>query len=242
MPLVIDIFLLAVIALCAFGGLKRGFIRTLMGLVTFAAAGLGAWYFTPSFSLYLRSAYLEDKITDPVTQAIRALINPSLNSGDALPQLFLDMPDAFASLLSRYGVTADKAQSSVAISSSTDAATTLANLLAQPAVKMISDALAFILLFIGIALILTIITFVLDLIFKLPVLNIVNRIGGLALGLLCGALYVWVITFVLAAVMPYLTQVMPDIFSSSTITDTFIAYWFSQNNPLSLLNIPLLHG
>jgi Colicin V production protein. len=241
MSLGIDLLLIVVIALCAVSGVKRGFIRTIMNFVTVIAAGLGAWYFTPSFSLYLRSAYLEERITDPVTQTIKSLMSPSLNGKDAMPQLFLDMPDAFASLLQRYGASSEAAQNSVT-SGSTDAATTLANFLAEPAVKMISDALAFILLFIGIALALTIITVVLDLIFKLPILSGLNRLGGLLLGLACGALYAWVIVFVITSALPYLTQVLPKLFNSSTLTDTFIANWLSQYNPISIFNIPLFRG
>lgn len=241
MSLAIDIILLAVIVLCVAGGIKRGFVRTIMSFVTAVAAGLGAWYFTPSLSLYLRSSYLEDRITDPVTQAIKSLMSPSLDGKDAIPKLFLDMPDAFASLLQRYGVSSEAAKNSVSASSA-DTATALADLLAEPAVKMISDALAFILLFIGIALVLTVITFVLDLIFKLPVLSGLNRLGGLILGLFCGALYSWVIVFVLSAALPYLTQVLPNLFTSSTISDTFLANWLAQYNPIMLFNIPLLRG
>lgn len=238
MSLAIDLILLAVIAMCVVGGIKRGFIRTLMSFVTVIAAALGAWYFTPSLSLYIRSTFLEDKITDPVTQIIRSLLSPSLDGKEALPRLFSDMPDAFSSLLSRYGADASAAQNTVG-SSAPDTASALASFLAQPAVEMISDALAFILLFFGIALALTIVTLVLDMIFKLPVLNALNRVGGLALGMLVGALYAWVIAAVLAAVMPYLAQVLPNLFNQNTLSDTFLAGWFAQYNPLSMLDIKL---
>ncbi len=149
------------------------------------------------------------------------------------------MPDAFAGLLKRYG--ADTVAAQATASASPDATTALANFLAEPAVEMISDALAFILLFLGIALGLTIITMVLDMIFKLSVLSALNRTGGLALGLLCGAIYAWVIVFILSAAMPFLTQVLPNLFSPTTMSDTLVASWLCQYNPLTLLEIPLLH-
>jgi uncharacterized membrane protein required for colicin V production len=238
MSLVIDLLLLALIVVCTAGGIKRGFIRTSMGIITVIAALLGAWYFKPAVSAWLNETYLAEKITEPIAEFIRQLLVPSLDSGEAIPRLFADMPDAFASLLSRYGADAASAQSSVA--GATDPATALAHFLAQPAVVIISDTLAFIMLFFGISLALTIIMRLLDLIFKLPVLSALNRVGGLLIGLIIGALYAWVISYVLKISLPYLSQVLPDQFTSSTLADTFIANFFANYNPLSLLDFKFI--
>lgn len=238
MSLVIDLLLLALIVICAAGGIKRGFIRTSMGIITVTAALFGAWYFRPAVSLWLNRTYLAEKITEPIAGFIRQLLVPSLESGEAVPRLFADMPDAFASLLSRYG--ADAAAAQISIAGAVDPATALANFLAQPAVVMISDTLAFIMLFFGISLVLTIIMRLLDLIFKLPVLSALNRAGGLIIGLIIGALYAWVLSYVLKISLPYLTQILPDQFTSTTLADTFIANWFANYNPLLLFDLKII--
>lgn len=238
MSLVIDLLLLAIIVVSAAVGVKRGFIRTIMGFVTFVASLFGAWYFTKPVSDWLSEEFLSERITDPITQIIRQLLLPSLDHSEAVPKLFSDMPDALSSLLSRFGTAPTEAQSIA--EGSADAAQELARYLAQPAVRAISDALAFILLFFGITLALSIITTVLNIIFKLPVLSALNRAGGLILGLVVGALYAWVISYVLTVSIPYLSQVLPEQFTPTTLSDTIIAGWFAKTNPISLLEIDII--
>ncbi|HHW25446.1 MAG TPA: hypothetical protein GXX22_08335 [Clostridiales bacterium] len=240
MSLVIDLLLLAIIIVSAAVGVRRGFVRTIMGFVTFLASLLGAWYFTRPVSDWLSETFLAERITDPVAQIIRQLFVPSLDQSEAVPKLFSDMPDTLSSLLSRFGAAPAEAQT--AASGSADAAQAIAAFLAQPAVRAISDALAFLLLFFGITLALSIITAVLNMIFKLPVLSALNRAGGLLLGLIIGALYAWVIAYVLGISAPYLAQVLPDLFTETTLSDTIIAGWFLRTNPLTLLDFNLFGG
>lgn len=240
MSLVIDLLLLAIIIVSAAVGVRRGFVRTIMGFVTFLASLLGAWYFTRPVSDWLSETFLAERITDPVAQIIRQLFVPSLDQSEAVPKLFSDMPDTLSSLLSRFGAAPAEAQT--AASGSADAAQAIAAFLAQPAVRAISDALAFLLLFFGITLALSIITAVLNMIFKLPVLSALNRAGGLLLGLIIGALYAWVIAYALGISAPYLAQVLPDLFTETTLSDTIIAGWFLRTNPLTLLDFNLFGG
>ncbi len=240
MSLVIDLLLLAIIIVSAAVGVRRGFVRTIMGFVTFLASLLGAWYLTKPVSDWLSETFLAERITDPVAQIIRQLFVPSLDQSEAVPKLFSDMPDTLSSLLSRFGAAPAEAQT--AASGSADAAQAIAAFLAQPAVRAISDALAFLLLFFGITLALSIITAVLNMIFKLPVLSALNRAGGLLLGLIIGALYAWVIAHVLGISAPYLAQVLPDLFTETTLSDTIIAGWFLRTNPLTLLDFNLFGG
>lgn len=240
MSLLIDLLLLAIIVVSAAVGIKRGFIRTIMGFVTFFASLLGAWYFTKPVSEWLSENYLAERITEPIAQIIRQLFIPSLEESEAVPRLFSDMPDAFSSLLSRFGTTPAEAES--AMLGSTDAAGALAHFLARPAVQAISNTIAFLLLFFGISLALTIVTALLNMLFKLPGLSALNRAGGLLIGFAVGCLYAWVISYVLTISAPYLTQVLPDRFTSTTVSDTIIASWFADNNPLTLLEVDLFES
>ncbi|MGI6201785.1 MAG: CvpA family protein [Eubacteriales bacterium] len=240
MSLLIDLLLLAIIVVCAAVGVRRGFVRTIMGFVTFFASMLGAWYFTKPVSMWISESFLAERITDPIAQFIRRMLVPSLEPSEATAKLFSDMPEALSSLLTRFGTAPSVAQSVAA--ESADAAGELAKFLAQPAVRVISDMLAFLLLFFGISLVLSIISAGLNAIFKLPVLSALNRAAGLAFGILVGALYAWVISYVLLLSVPYLTQVFPDQFTPATLSDTIIASWFAANNPLTLLDIDIIGG
>ena len=129
----------------------------------------------------IRDRFLAERITDPIAQFIRRMLVPSLEPSEATAKLFSDMPEALSSLLTRFGTAPSVAQSVAA--ESADAAGELAKFLAQPAVRVISDMLAFLLLFFGISLVLSIISAGLNAIFKLPVLSALNRAAGLAFGI-----------------------------------------------------------
>jgi len=181
----LDLCILIVMALCAFGGYRQGLIRTVYRLASFFVAIFLAHRLYPYAAGFLRETALFSSIRDGIARAMNfeAVFNDhaaSLGAGliDTLP-----LPGALSSLLHSHNTPDMFALFQVA---------TIEEYIASFFANMVINALAILLVFMIAMLVLTIAGSVLDIVGMLPVIRTLNRAGGLALGLVMGAVIVWV--------------------------------------------------
>ena len=99
--------------------------------------------------------------------------------------------------------------------------------IARTTAETILHLLIFLVSFILILLLWRIIAHALDLVARIPVLHFFNKTGGFLLGLSKGVLFL----FVLAWVLRYLGNVIPD----DAVSHTYLLHFFMTNSPLLLL-------
>ncbi len=218
MGILIDIILIATVFLSIWSGVKRGFIRSLMNIITFFAALLCGWYFYPSLAAIYSSKYLLDKFTTDIYNSINSIISSGIESIN-LSRLFADKPDAFLDITRRYSVDINLLEeyfNTQVMKGSQDITADISTRIATPLATGVSEVLAFLTIFLGVILLLKIVTFILDLIFKLPVLNAFNRVAGFVLGSVCGLAYAWILSIVIAASLPFLSMIFPAVFTQNT--------------------------
>lgn len=218
MGILIDIILIAAVVLSIWSGVKRGFIRSIMNIITFSAALLCGWYFYPSLAVIYNNKYLLDKFTADIYNAINKIISSGIGSID-LSRLFADKPDAFLDITTRYNAdinTLEEYFNTQAGRGSADITADISAKIATPLAAGVSEVLAFITIFLGVIILLKIVTLILDLIFKLPVLNVFNRVAGFVLGSVCGFAYVWILSIIITASLPFLIIIFPDLFTQNT--------------------------
>lgn len=236
MSLAIDIFLLCVIILPMIGGIRRGFVASVMGILTFAAALVCAWLFTPALSAY----YLETVFMARVSKVVGDAIASLLSSGLDLGSLFSDLPEAFTSLTDRFGADISRLSSYYTIQESggaSDVAGKVAGFIAQPVAEAVSDVLAFLTIFVGAVIILKVISLILDLIFKLPVLNALNRFAGFIFGAGCGYLYASIFAVILVASAPALTALLPEYFSAAAFDGSALLTALREYGMFAMIDI-----
>jgi uncharacterized membrane protein required for colicin V production len=100
--------------------------------------------------------------------------------------------------------------------------------IARSAAETVLYLLIFLIAFILILLLWRVAAHALDLVARLPVLHFFNKTGGFVLGLLKGALFL----FVLAWVLRYLGNVIPD----DTVEHTYLLRFFMTTDPLTFIN------
>ncbi len=218
MGILIDLILIATIALSVWSGVKHGFIRSLMNLITFAAGLLCAWYFYPPLAVIYNRKFLLDKFTADIYNAINQIISSGIESIN-LSRLFADKPDAFLDITGRYNADIHKLEeyfNTLVNRGSGDITADISARIAEPVAAGLSEVLAFITIFFGIVLLLKAAAFILDLIFKLPVLNVFNRIAGFVLGSVCGIAYAYILSMVITASLPFLIMIFPGAFTQNT--------------------------
>lgn len=236
MGIIIDLLLAAVVIVSVWSGVKRGFVRSVMNLITFAAAFFCSWFFTPSLAAVFNERFLLDKITAGVSSSINPLISSGVESL-SLSNLFAEKPEAFVGIINRYGadIGALQAYFNSLTGGADEVADKISARIAEPVSFGLSEVLAFVAIFFGVAIILKIAALILDAVFSLPVLNAFNRVAGFILGAVCGLAYVWVMGVALIAALPFLAMLFPEIFGRVAQEGSYLLNFIKNLNISDLI-------
>ena len=223
--LMLDLIVIITVVFFAWRGWKKGLILTLFGLVAIFVALIGANLladrFEPVAADYLTPRF-ESMLTDQFTQELeREQESKPEISFDQLPVSnlvvdFLKDVGLFESLAEDFSATVkDTAQKSVE---------SAAKLIAAALATLVAKTLLFILFFASILVVWFIISHLLDLVFKLPVLDTLNSTGGMVCGLVKALLIVWIAVLLL--------QMKSNLITSDVLQSSFILRFFIQFNPV----------
>ncbi len=235
MSLLLDIIVIAAFALCLVTGIKRGFIRSIMGIVVMAVAIFGATKFSPPLAAYLNDTYIEKAVTNEVFEKLDEVI-ADVDSVD-LSKLFEENPQVFSDILDTFGIDFEelKAYFENDLSGDNDSGEEVSGYIAEPLARMISNAAAFAVLFLGISLILSVAILILDLVVKLPILNGANKLLGGVFGGIMGLALAWGLSLVFCSLLPHLSIIYPDIFPASSIENTMLVKLLGSFDILALI-------
>ena len=231
----IDAIIIILAVSTVFSATRRGFIRSAMGLVTTAASLIAAYAYTPVLAAYIKDKYITDRVALGISNSLKSLSLDTTTDLYNLDKLAADLPEPFTNLLDRYSVSIDSFLEKIrGITGGTanvvdDIAVDIADRTAQ----IIASALSFILLFFAALLILHILTAILDMIFKLPVLKTANTLLGFVFGVIQAVILVAAVSVAIAALVNALVAVDPAVFSENTINDTVICKFVLEHNIFS---------
>lgn len=217
LPLLVDIVLGAILFIGTMFGLKRGLIRSLAGIVVLIVALVGscliAKHFTPAVTAWLEPR-METRMIEKYAGEVKGDYSIAQGLKDRLRELNIGS-DFLNELEEKMG---DKMQE-VKEDTVRLAATNLAGTVAY--------AMLFGLSFGILSLLLGVLVNALDIFSKIPVIHLLNHLGGAVLGLLKDALILYVVVWVLRRLGIFFTE---DMIENSTILR-----FFANFNPLDLL-------
>lgn len=219
---IIDVVLIAVIAVCMIIGYIKGFIDQVLDLVSGVAALFAAYFLSPLITPFVSERLLYGKIENYTTGALNNII-----SGAKAPDLFGSgqVNDSFRSFLSNFGADYDAIKAGFmekATENAEEAVAGITKKIAGPVSYALSYAICFALIFIASLFILWLIKHLLDLAAKIPVLKHANKALGLVAGALLGIIIVWVISFGLKLGLPYLNAVAPKVFPQDLFEKSYV--------------------
>jgi len=212
-----------------FAGAHRGLIRTAAGFVVLAAALTGAAVvanaLTPVLGRALRPA-IEKRVELRIDEAIQEArpVKPQAGGGQTEDGLTLD------GLLSLLGIDADPAASiagkaeDLVRDEGVDLMSAVIQSVAESVLHMLIFAVAFPVLLIGLKLLVN----VLDLAARLPGVHEANALGGAAIGLIEGALAMFLAVWVLRR--------LGVSFDTEAVGRTFLLRFFAAHTPLGILS------
>lgn len=229
MAYIVDLVLILIFSVCVLVGWKRGFIKTVMSLITGILSFLLAYIFASPVAGFLNTKLIYPFFSEFAKEKLYAVSDSAesfLEGGANNAKLV----EAFEKLGLDYSVIAEKL--SGAVEGGVDG-------IASAAAEPLSNAVSFALAFIGILILsfitLKIITAVLDLAAKLPVINKANTALGIAFGAIEGAFIVCVIATVAILVSPYVTALYPEAFPESLTEGSFVLGLVDRFNPIELI-------
>lgn len=246
MSFIIDVILVAIIAVSAFLAFKKGFIGTLFSLVsTIAAIALSLMLCAPV------AGYINDNFVNKTVKSyiIKVVDDSSagknydelLSNGAEIIGKIKEMPESLKGVLELAGIDEDEI---VAFANKTEANTAssvdaLIDKIATPISSTISRVIALAILFIVLSVALWVVCKLVTAVFSaLPLGKSLNKFGGLAFGIVRGLLITFVIATVFSAVSKGVEPESNNIFSNKTIESTTLLKTISDFNPInSFLNI-----
>ena len=213
MALIVDVALIAVLALCVFFGWKNGFIKAISKFLTYVLSFAIANFCWKYIAVYIgRIPFIQNMITEGVD-------GPAFEEGATFM-------DKLQTLLSFF--TGDMIQNGNA----DNTAAVMNNYLAEALTMVIS----FVLVFIVAMLILKLVFRLLNaLISKIPVIKQINGLLGAVMGFLNGSIWTWAIANIFVkAFLPTLNRMNPEIFSLE-IAESFIVTLCTKINPITYI-------
>ena len=215
MSLAIDIILAIIIILPVILGIKRGFVKTVMGLVSVLIAICASYILTPYLSPLCRDKIVEPYMRTPVESQIESMLDASGETFDteSLENLS-EIPDVVKNICDTFGIDIQDIKSNEEIDKQSPDQS-ISDHITELILSRTAYIIAFISVFIAAAIVLRIITIILCAICKMPILNSINRIAGTVFGFCFGGISAFVIAKLLILLLPTLVSVNPELFGGA---------------------------
>ena len=233
MAWILDLVILTVFAVIVILDTKRGFIKAFLHMISSLVALVVAYAFTPLLGGFLRDKLIIGGIKSGIGSTLRSLVGTEAGTYN-LEALFSN--SFFTSIAERYGADMGALEQAAAGQTGVgaDAVDAFAAKIAQPIAGVISNVIAFLVLFLGTLLLVRLATWILDLLAQLPVLESVNRFFGFLLGLVTALLVSWALSMALSFLMTALGAIDAERFGADVVEETILVRIFSKYNLLSM--------
>ena len=208
MGIILDIILVAIIALNVFICYKKGLVKLAVGLIAvLVSVILAVLLYKPVSNIIINNTELDEKIKSAITENF---VNEEETTEETEDNGFMKYIEKYVE------DPVNKTKNEIVIEASGVIAT-----------KLI-DIIAMVSIFIVARLVLILLTFVTDLITSLPILKQFNELGGILYGLIKALL----IIYVLLAIAFFIVYTTGSTGLADAIANSFITKFFYNNNLL----------
>ena len=213
MGIILDLIIVAIIALNIYSCYKKGLVNLIVGLIAVVAAIIiSVVFYKPVTNIIVENTQFDETIENAIIEKFAADVPEGATVGYTGILSYLE---------TEVGNAVNQTQNEVVYESAHAIAVKIINLI------------VFIVLFIAVRVILFALTFVADAITSLPILKQIDDIGGILYGLIKSLLIVYAVL----AVASLLITLTASTAISDLITSSYITKFFYENN--IILNILL---
>lgn len=221
----LDLITIGILAVTGVMGWLRGFIKSIFGLLSTLLAAILA-----SVGANMLAPVLSERLTEVGMKQVFLSLIPQLdgagNGVQALGQALQEqgLPAALVQIIT------DSASAVLQNSAATgeELRQTIAQSMAQQISLGLTRMVLFSVLFFVALVLLHVLLLVLDTVFRLPVLNLANRVAGLIFGLVQGVLICGVVCVVVSAILMYTAGDPDALFTVQQVEQTYVFRLFYQ--------------
>lgn len=199
MSIIIDIVIVAVIALFAIIGLKRGFVREIVSLFSFVIALVLAFFLSGIGSTFLYDSVVHGIVHDSISSSINENVSNDAES------IIMEIPDEFVDAGKSIGVDIEnivRTNIGATVKETADnVANTVSRDVARPVVSSFIRVALFILIFILVKLLIDWIGRLLNIVSILPVVHGANKVLGGIVGFLRGLVIAVVVCYAIILIV-----------------------------------------
>lgn len=230
MSAILDIIIIAIIALTIFLAAKRGFIRTLLGSASvIIAIVVSLLLLDPVKELFVNSSIAQDS-RESIADTLAGFVSSDSENYD--PKL-LENNSSFTSMLSVFGIDEQEIQekwNEWRHENTEKLRAEIEKYISDLVVNAVATFLAFIVLFFGALIILKLATFLLDRFCHLPILKQANTFLGVVLGVIMAIIQVYLFVALVNTLLPFGSQLGWSFFKDLSADDTLLFRWFCDHN------------
>ena len=217
------VFILAIVI-----GYKRGFVKTMAGLVAFVAAALVAFLLSGPIAQFIYDSSIEPKVVSTITQHLEET-GGSLEAG--VDKALETLPGFITNALANSGVEsgADVVDKLAGTEGEQSLAQRVAEQMVEPVVVPLLKVVCLLLLFVIAYIVAVILLRVLNVVAKLPLLKQLNEVLGVAAGAVTGAL--WTLLLVSLLQLLAATGAADGAITQELLNETILVNWLISINP-----------
>ena len=226
---IVDIVLYALILIFGIIGLSKGFIKSLMGLITV----LVAFFLTTQLvapATGLLTDLLPDGFMAGIEDKIVAFVEGKVPSSANIPTGGYT-EEAIVTMLGELGLPGfiNNMIAPTLVEYFADVTTVSAShAIATYLITLLQNVVVGFVVFILVLIVLHMLGFLFGKMFKFPGLNVVNRLLGLAFGVLKGVVIIWAVLYVVS-LLPFSETI------TNLVANAPFATWLIENNPIGAL-------
>ena len=234
MHIIIDVVLIAVFASTVINGYRVGFIKSLISVCKFFVSIAIAFALASHVGALISEKVVYEPVLSIVTDKVEEVAG-TVNESTDLSEIVNKLPDSVRLFISYDTDAQDKVNDAISSGIITDESILeLSHSIASGISDVISRIIAFLVVFTISMIALTVLAFVLDKIFTLPVLKQANKLLGLIFGVFYGLFNMFAVCTVITLIL-HLTGVGSPELSAEAMKDRTVIYALVENVDMSHL-------
>ena len=218
MSFLLDIIIIAIIAVTIYFAAKNGFVKTVISAVSFILAVAVTAMFASPFADYLRETTVAETVETAVTETVEEIL---LENSMELSDLLNGASEEFNTLLNIADIDRNELLKAESIEN-------VAKLIADPITDIVAMVAAVIIIFILAQIVLAIAAFFLNKLANLPILRTANKGLGIGLGAVLALFRVFLFCFAMTALIEHADFLGSDFLLGLNPDSTFLFKFFSQ--------------
>lgn len=229
MSFIFDLILIVVAAAAVYRGISKGFIKSAMHFASLILAIVCVFIFTAPVAAWLEDGFIKNGVSQITKESLDSIVNAGTEQFD-IDEVLADRPESLSEFADRFdfdiGDIEEYYNEFLANLTRSDALEALSEKIAAPTASALSTVAAAVIIFVAVLIVCAIVTYVLDLLCRLPVLKQLNKLLGALFGVASAFVSAWAIANICVGLVYALNTIRGDIFNEAAITGSFILKLF----------------